>query len=79
MAESKKWVVTTSPDHTFGEVARELERAGFAIEQQLDAVGVVIGAGDDAMAERMRGIKGVTDVSPDTPIDIGPPDSPRTW
>jgi hypothetical protein len=79
MAESRKWVVTTSPDRAFGEVARELESAGFAIEQELDAIGVVIGAGDDDLAERLRGVKGVTDVSPDTPIDVGPPDSPRTW
>ena len=79
MAESRKWVVTTSPDHKFREVARELASAGFTIEQELDAIGVVIGAGDDDVAERLRGVKGVADVSPDTPIDIGPPDSPRTW
>ena len=79
MAESRKWVVTTSPDRAFGEVARELADAGLAIEQELDAIGVVIGAGDEATAEKLRAVRGVADVSPDAPVDIGPPDSPRTW
>jgi len=79
MAQPKRWVITTSPDRAFGEVARELSAAGFDIQEQLEAIGVVVGAADDAVAERLKGVKGVADVSPDAPIDIGPPDSPKTW
>ena len=79
MAESKRWVVTTSPDHVFGEVARELSKAGLRLDQQLDAIGVVIGDADEAVAERLKSVPGVADVSPDTPVDIGPPDAPKTW
>jgi len=79
MADPKRWVVTTSPEHDFGGVARELASRGLTIEQQMDAIGVVVGSGDDSVAESLRGVKGVTDVSPDTPVDIGPPDQTDTW
>ena len=79
MVQAKRWVVTTSPDHAFGEVARELADRGFSIEQQLDAIGVVVGSADDDVAAALRGVKGVSDVSPDAPVDIGPPDASDTW
>jgi hypothetical protein len=79
MTQPKRWVVTTSPDHEFGEVARELASRGFTIEQQMDAIGVVVGSAHDDVAEGLKGVKGVTDVSPDAPIDIGPPGSSDTW
>ena len=79
MTQPKRWVVTTSPDHAFGEVARELASRGFKIEQQMDAIGVVVGSAHDDVAEGLKGVKGVTDVSPDAPIDIGPPGTSETW
>ena len=79
MTQPKRWVVTTSPDHAFDEVARELASRGFTIEQQMDAIGVVVGSAHDDVAEGLKGVKGVTDVSPDAPIDIGPPGSSETW
>lgn len=79
MPESKRWVVTTSPEQPFGEVTRELASRGLTIEQEMDAIGVVVGSGDDSVAESLRGVKGVTDVSPDAPVNIGPPDQTDTW
>ena len=75
MAESKRWVVTTSGDRPLNDVARDIEAAGFAIDQVLEAVGIITGSATDSVAEAVRTIPGVTDVSPDVPVDIGPPDS----
>ena len=75
----KKWIVTTSSDRSLKEVAAELTGAGFVVGDVLEDVGTIVGTGDDKAAERVRSVRGVSDVSPDTPIDIGPPGSDDTW
>jgi len=42
-------------------------------------VGSITGAAREDVIGKVRAIAGVVDVSPDAPIDIGPPDSPVTW
>jgi hypothetical protein len=42
-------------------------------------VGSITGAAGEETVKKVRSIAGVVDVSPDHPIDIGPPDSPHTW
>lgn len=79
MAENKKWVVTTSGDRPLSEVKEKLAEAGFSVDQVFDEIGSITGSGGDDVAERLRSVPGVTDVSPDSPIDIGPPDAPVTW
>jgi hypothetical protein len=79
MAETRKWVVTTSGDRPLSDVKKELTEAGFAVDQVLDEIGVVTGSAGDDVAERLRSVPGVTDVAPDSSIDIGPPDAPVTW
>jgi len=79
MAEKKKWVVATSGDRPLSDVRKELTEAGFAVDQVLDEIGCITGSAGDDVAERLRSVPGVTDVSPDSPIDIGPPDAPVTW
>jgi hypothetical protein len=79
MAERKNWVVTTSGDHPLSSVKKKLTETGFAIEQELDEIGVITGSAGDDVAERLRSVPGVADVSPESPIDIGPPDAPVTW
>ena len=79
MAGGRKWVVTTSGDRPFGDVKKALTDAGFAVEQALDQIGVITGTADEDVAERVRAVPGVADVSPDTSINIGPPDAPVTW
>lgn len=79
MAESKRWIVTTSGRRSPKDVSRDIESAGLAVDEVLEEIGVITGSASDSVAERVRGVPGVADVSPDQPIDIGPPDSPTTW
>jgi hypothetical protein len=79
VAEDDRWIVTTSGDRPVADVARDMAAKGFAIDEVMDAIGVVTGSGPSSVADAVRQVPGVDDVSPDQPIDIGPPDSPSTW
>ncbi len=79
MAKKKIWVVTTSGDRPLSDIKKKLTESGFAVEQVLDEIGIIIGSASDDVAERLRSVPGVADVSPEAPVDIGPPDSPVTW
>jgi hypothetical protein len=80
MAKSKRWVVTTSGDRPIGDVEKDLKECGFEVGEVLEAIGCVSGSGDDDVAQKARGVRGVTDVSPEPgSIDVGPPDAPITW
>ena len=72
--EAQTWIIVVEPDHVLDAVAA-LERLGFDIEQKLDAVDAIIARGSTRQAHEARSITGVVDVSPDAPIDIGPPDA----
>jgi hypothetical protein len=77
--EQKGWIVTTSADRPIHEITKDLKAAGFAVGQVLEEIGSITGAAGADALEKLRSIRGVVDVSPDTPVDIGPPDSPHTW
>jgi hypothetical protein len=79
MAKNKTWIVTTSGDRPLSEVKKDMAKTGFTIGETLGEIGVITGSGGDAVAKKLRSIPGVVDVSPETPIDIGPPDAPVTW
>lgn len=79
MADSRTWVVTLSGERPLDSIRNDLEEAGFRTAQILEAIGVVIGECDSKVAAKLRRLAGVADVSPDSPIDLGPPDSPSTW
>jgi hypothetical protein len=80
VVESKRWVVTTSGDRPLNDVARDIEAAGFVINEVLEAIGVITGSATECVAEAVRAIPGVADVSPETPpVDIGDPDDLTTW
>ena len=79
MGTSKTWIVTTSGDRSPKDVAKDLKAKGFTVDQVLDEIGAITGAADEAVVSKLRAIEGVADVSPDEPIDIGPPDAPTTW
>ena len=79
MAKSKKWVITTSGDQSLDDITKQLTKTGFYVEQVLDQIGCITGSASDDVVERLRTIPGIADVSPDTDIDIGPPDAPVTW
>lgn len=79
MGKSKQWIVTTSGERPLGEVENDLKNKGFAVNQVLDEIGCIIGSVDDAVVEQLHEVPGVTDVSPNESIDIGPPNAPVTW
>ena len=79
MPKSKGWIVTTSGERPAKDVAKDLKAKGFSVGQVLDEIGAITGEADDAVADKLRAVKGVADVSPDEAIDIGPPDAPTTW
>ncbi|MGZ5444437.1 MAG: hypothetical protein ACXW5U_25185 [Thermoanaerobaculia bacterium] len=73
--ESKDWVVTTSGERPIEEVAKDLRKKGLKVDYVLDAIGQITGVGSDAIAAKLRKVKGVADVSANVPVDIGPPDA----
>lgn len=80
MATKKKdWVVTTSGDRPLEEVANELRKSGFNVGEVLHEIHMITGEGGDDVAEKLRKVKGVTDVSANVGADVGPPDSKDTW
>lgn len=76
MAGEKIWVVTLSDAGRAQDIRPSLREAGFAVDQVLDAIGVITGTGDDQAAARVRRIDGVAAVEAETRVDIGPPDAP---
>jgi hypothetical protein len=70
-------IVVTSGERPMHEVASELRKAGFAVDQVLDQINQVTGRAPAGAARRLKSIRGVTDVSPEhPPFNIGPPDAP---
>jgi hypothetical protein len=56
------------------EVADKVAETGFEVEDVLTTIGCVIGLAEPAVAERIRSIPGVSDVSEVLVHDIGPPE-----
>lgn len=79
MAEQKGRIVTTSSDRPIKDIESDLRKAGFSVGHVLAEIGSITGAAADETVTKLRSIPGVIDVSPDAPIDIGPPDSGETW
>jgi predicted CoA-binding protein len=76
---NKTWIITTSADRPIKDVAKDLEDAGFSVGNVNDEIQSITGAASEAALDKLRSISGVVDVSPDEPIDVGPPGSPDTW
>lgn len=79
MSDKKNWIITTSEERPIKDVVKDLERAGFTTGTVNDEIQSVSGTADQDAADKLRRVAGVVDVSPDEPIDIGPPGSPDTW
>lgn len=75
----KKWIITTSDEHPLADVEKNLTEMGFNVEQSYAEIGSISGSVDEEAVEKLRSVPGVVDISPEEPIDIGPPDSPETW
>lgn len=74
MPIADEWIVTTSADRPLTAVATDLTAAGFRVDQTLEEIGVIIGRAERRILPVIRAITGVSDVAPNEPVDIGPPD-----
>ncbi len=79
MAGDRRGVGTCSGERDLAQVAEDLSARGLRLDQTLSEIGVIVGDAPDEVVEDLRSVPGVSDVSPDQPIDIGPPDAPTTW
>jgi hypothetical protein len=75
MADSKRWVVTLREGVGPAALRRRLAEAGLDVDQVLEEIGVVTGQGDDSVADKLRGLDEVEDVSAEGEARIAPPDS----
>jgi hypothetical protein len=79
MAENKGWIITTSGDRPISDITNDLKEAGFNAGQVLEEIGSITGAAAEDTLAKVRSVRSVVAVSPEAPVDIGPPDSPETW
>ena len=75
MSQDKKWIVTTSGDRPLRDVVKRLTENGFVVVQVLGEIGCIIGTANEDEIKRIRTIPGIADISPDTAIELGPPDA----
>jgi hypothetical protein len=76
---SKKWIITTAGKDKLADIQKELKDQGFTVNEVMHEIGIISGTASDDVADKLRKINGVTDVSPDGDINIGPPGSDKTW
>ena len=69
----KTWIVTISGERPIQAVTNDLKNAGLDVHDVLPYVGSVVGYASDLVAERLKTISGVSDVSAEHTVDIGPP------
>lgn len=78
MAGEKRWVVTTSGNQSLSDIHKKLVDGGFKVDQVLTEIGVITGAAEDGVAEKVRQVTGVVDVSEELTVTLPPPDSEVT-
>ncbi len=74
-AGEQTWVVTVAPGTPLEPVKVALKKTGLTVDRVLEAIEMVIAHGGEAQAEQARRITGVTSVTKEVPVDIGPPDA----
>ncbi|HQR13134.1 MAG TPA: hypothetical protein PLZ37_01170 [Nitrospira sp.] len=79
MTETKSWIIAVSNDRPIQDIAKDLTNAGLRGTKVLKEINVITGKAANNVLEKLRKVRGVIDVSPDVPVDVGPPDSPNTW
>ena len=74
--EKQSLVITLSGERPIHEVADALKTAGLSVDEVLTEIGIVTGSAHPDATARLKNVRGVADVSPDHPVDIGPPGAP---
>ena len=76
-AEHKNMIVIASGERPIKEVTADLKKAGFKVDQVMDAIGQVTGSAVPSLQKKLKGIKGVADVTgTHEDFNIGPPGAP---
>jgi regulator of extracellular matrix RemA (YlzA/DUF370 family) len=80
MSDQRTYIIITSGEVPLKKISAELKKKGFTIESTLEAIGQIIGKGNEKMKKEAMKIKGISDISEShQDFDIGPPDSKITW
>jgi hypothetical protein len=79
MARKRTWIITTSEERPLRAIAKDVRDAGLEDGHVLEEVGCITGSASERVVAKVRKVRGVVDVSPDSTVDIGPPDSSETW
>jgi glycine cleavage system aminomethyltransferase T len=75
MPKKEHWIITLTGEQPLPKAIAGLRKAGLEIDQVMDVIGVVTGSAGKAEVNKLRKVVGVADVSPDSAVDIGPPDA----
>ena len=68
------WIITVTGDCPVADLVADLRKAGLAVASVLAEIGVVSGQCTSVQATGLRKVAGVADMSPDAPVNPGPPD-----
>lgn len=79
MAKKRTWIITIGDDRPIQNIAKDLTAAGLENVQILQEIGSITGSVEDKDVEKLRKVRGVVEISPESTIDIGPPNSRDTW
>ena len=81
MGKRKKFIITTSGNRPINKISKDLTNNGFQVDQVFDVIGSISGSvSDEKVIDKLRKVKGVTDVSPEHPdINVGLPGDSETW
>jgi hypothetical protein len=58
-------------------VAEQLRQAGFEVTQQLETIGVIIGAADDGLVSQLRDLPGVAAIEEEQTFEILSPETDK--
>jgi len=78
MTKSTRWILTVAYDRPIEQIVADAAKAGLRDVQVMAEIGCITGTAPTVAVARLRRVRGVVDVAPDSPIDIGPPDADVT-
>lgn len=66
------WTITLAPEADFARAASALQEAGLQPTEVLEDIHVISGSAPAKALAKLRGVAGVTDVSPTLGFELGP-------
>jgi hypothetical protein len=77
--KKRVWIVTTDGTRDPTALTKDLASAGLTITQAFSHIPSVTGLAEGAAVPKIKQVKGVIDVVPETAVDVGPPGGTETW